>query len=416
MHQILKRLEIIKSSIAIEDEEAIGLQVMKLKQLSVDEDVQDIVKKLTANKYMEALGLIETYLLKYSGLVLYEDKELNGLKLELKVLEAKLTELSEEKNDYLGEIQDFNVQYSLHVGDIIRSILKLKKEILQKKTLLKSNRFGSVKEQYNHTKDELDELKERMDSLKKQLDETDIFDENFDEMFEEFQKTQKQYDEKSAEFNDLQEEFDEIKEEFENDPENEAYQEAQNDYEKFSDEYEEIINEERYELDEDERIELKKAYRKASKLCHPDIVPDELKEQAIKIFQELNEANSKKDLKKVKEILAMLENGNGFEVASDSINDKHLLKSKIEDIRNKIDEVVNEIDIIKSSDTFTIIQEIEDCDEYFETLKSDLSQEKERLEEQYQNLEHQKSESEPAAVKLSEAVVDENDDYWSEKF
>jgi hypothetical protein len=85
-------------------------------------------------------------------------------------------------------------------------------------------------------------------------------------------------------------------------------------------------------------------------------------------------------LKKVKEILTMLESGNGFEVASDKINDKQLLKLKTKDIRSKIDEIIHEMDTIKSDDTFRMIQEIEDWENYFDLLKNDLIEEKERLE------------------------------------
>lgn len=415
MQHILKRLELIKTSIAIEDEEIIELQVFKLSTMPIDDDVQEILTKLSNSDYGSAVVEIENYLSRYSGVAVYEDKELGGLKLELKVLEAKLQELSAEKNEYLNDIHEFNVQYNLHLGDVIRKILELKKEILYKKTIFKNNHFGSVKEHYEQTKDELDELKEKLDALKQKMDETDMLDEKFDEIYEEFQKTKEKYDEKSEEFNDLKEEFEELNEEFENDPDNQEYKEAQNDYDEFSDEYEEIINKERFELNEDERIELKKAYRNASKLCHPDIVPDELKVQALKLMQELNEAYGKKDLKKVKEILTMLENGNGFEVASDSINDKQLLKSKIEDIRSKIDEVINEIDEIKSDDTFTTIQELEDWDEYFKELKADLTEEEKRLEAQKKSVLSTETEKQPVEDKKTNNQY-ADDDFWNSEF
>ena len=49
MTQILKRLEIIKSSIAIEDEEVIELQVMKLSKMQIDDDVKTIILNLENN-------------------------------------------------------------------------------------------------------------------------------------------------------------------------------------------------------------------------------------------------------------------------------------------------------------------------------------------------------------------------------
>ena len=59
MTQILKRLEIIKSSIAIEDEEIIELQIMKLQKLDTDDDIRAILEKLEERNYAKALKDIE---------------------------------------------------------------------------------------------------------------------------------------------------------------------------------------------------------------------------------------------------------------------------------------------------------------------------------------------------------------------
>lgn len=331
MQQILRRLELIKTSIAIGDEEIIKLQMAKLSSIPIDEDIQNILNQLSNNDYGNAVVNIESYMSRYGGIVVYEDQELSGLKLELKVLKAKLQELSEEKNEYLNDLNEFNVQYNLHLGEIIRKILELKKEILF--------------------------------TLKN--DETNIH----------------------------------------NDEIHQEYEEAREEFEAFDREYEDIINLERFELDEDEIKELKKAYRKASKLCHPDIVPDELNIQALKLMQELNEAYNKRDLKKVKEILKMLENGSGFEVGSDSINDKQRLRLKIEEIRSKIDEVINELDEIKEDETFLIIQEVDDLEDYFDNLKIEFQEEYERLQE-----ENNKTISTDIAKKT------DDDDYWGLPF
>jgi hypothetical protein len=108
MIQILKRLEIIKSSIAIEDEEVIELQVMKLQKLDIDDDVKAIVTHLEAMNYAKAMKDIEAYILRYSGVVEYVDSEVQGLKLELKSLESKLQELVEQKTEYQKRLMKKN--------------------------------------------------------------------------------------------------------------------------------------------------------------------------------------------------------------------------------------------------------------------------------------------------------------------
>ncbi len=60
MQQILKRLELIKTSIAIEDQEIIELQVVKLSTMPIDDDVQEILTKLSNSDYGSAIVEIES--------------------------------------------------------------------------------------------------------------------------------------------------------------------------------------------------------------------------------------------------------------------------------------------------------------------------------------------------------------------
>lgn len=425
MQQILKRLELIKTSIAIEDEEIIELQITKLSSMSIDADVQNILLKLSNSDYGNAVVDIETYIARYSGLVVYEDKELAGLKLELKVLEAKLQNLSEEKNEYLNEINEFNILYNLRLGEIIRNILDLKKKILYKKTIQKNKKLKDAKETYEQTQSEIEEIKNTLKDLKQRLENTDILDEEYDEILEELSRVQEEYEAREEELNEYKDNVDELEEDLENDPDYQEYQESKEDYENFNNEYEEIVKEDRFELSEDEKKELKQLYRKASKLCHPDIVPNELKEQAMRLMQQLNEAYSKKDLTGIQKILFSLESGNGFVVASDSINDKELLKLKISEIREKIDETLSELAEITATDTFSILAENEDLENYFEGIKHALEEEQTRLVEEEKNTDiepKEKIKQDEYKNKADdyedfwETVENEEDNYWNEKF
>lgn len=60
------------------------------------------------------------------------------------------------------------------------------------------------------------------------------------------------------------------------------------------------------QLSKSEEKELKELYRKASKLCHPDIVPPEQKKEAEDIFKELNHYYSNKNIFQVRKILLKL--------------------------------------------------------------------------------------------------------------
>ena len=149
-------------------------------------------------------------------------------------------------------------------------------------------------------------------------------------------------------------------------------QEAEEDYDTYQREYETTKNEKINTLTEEELKELKGKYRKASKLCHPDVVSEEQKELATKLFAELSAAYEKNDLKKVREILENLENGDFFCSKSDTINEKTLLQTEMEKLRLRIKELKEHLQNIKESNTYKTISSIENWDDYFTSAKQKL--------------------------------------------
>ena len=382
MTQTLKRLELIKTAIAIEDEEIIQLQLAKFKTLEVDDEVSNILLSIQNNDYENVVSAIEDYISKCIGVVVYNDKELQGLRLELKIIERQLQELSQEKNEYLNNIYDFNIQYNLNLGDLIEEILNIKQEMLHKINTENEAILKAKKEAYIDIKIKFDNLKHTKEKLEEELEDLDPFDDAYDELYEELQELKEELNEKEQELNEKRKEVKQAKKEYEEDEATHEYEEAKKEYEEFSYEHEELKNEDLFDLSEEEEQELKQAYRKASKLCHPDIVTAELKEQAQVVFIKLNNTYSKKDLQKVKEILLNLDNGNGFDMASDTITDKAVLKFKIANLRNIIIIIEQEIEEIRADEAFEIIDEIEDWDVYFEDIKEQLEKELDNLKEQ----------------------------------
>jgi len=91
------------------------------------------------------------------------------------------------------------------------------------------------------------------------------------------------------------------------------FKEAEDDERQYREQFNTENEKEIFELTDEQKIELKKKYRKATVLCHPDKFanePVEIQKQPEEIFKELNEANATNDLEKVSEILANLEKGN----------------------------------------------------------------------------------------------------------
>jgi len=307
MNQIIKRLEIIKAAISIDEEEIIELQVMKLSKLKCEDKVLNILKMINKKNYVRVIIEIESYLKKYSEITVFEDSEFQTLLLELKALETKLENISNAKDEYLNSIREFNIEYYLHLGPILNEILKLEEMLIQIK---------------------LDKMKAANQTFK----------EGYIEL-------------------------------------NEEYEELKQDHTTFNEEYEEIKSEDRVELDVDEKKELKMLFRKAGKLCHPDIVSDEHKENATEMMKELNDAYSSRDIEKVKEILYTLENSSEFRVSSDTVENKELLKSKIINIKSKINELNQEVKEIKNKEAIKIMSEYKDLKIYFNKLKKQFEEE-----------------------------------------
>jgi DnaJ-domain-containing protein 1 len=295
MHSdILKRLDIIKNAVAMEDEELIAMQVAKLQALPLNARVKQILTLITAKQYQYIIQLIEQYKQDNSGVMVYEDPQIKGLKLELKVLENRLNELTDTQAELERQINEFNSEYMQRLGGLIEEILKKRAELTS------------------------------------------------------------------------------------NNPEQQ--QEAQQDYEEFAQSYQQQLKDTPQTLTEDEQQQLKAAYRKASRLCHPDKLAEEFKEQGTEIFKALNEAYRNQDLQRVAEILQHLETGKPLSSASDSINDKEALKAKIADLRKRIIELEAEITALQNSEIYQRIQEIEDRERYFAELEQALKQELNALE------------------------------------
>jgi len=316
-----------------------------------------------------------------------KDIELENLKKELKSLESKLQELVEQKTEQLNDIEEFNREYNLHLGELIKDILNLKKEILYKQTIKQQNQKVKYQEDiqiFQDTKETITELKSNIEELETALKSIDEDDEKYEELSQAHSELKEELEKLESELELEEEELEKTKEFIEDETIEQEYEEVNSHYKEFESEYEDIKEsfENAITLNDEEKKELKSLYKKAARLCHPDIVPDELKEKAHDLMQKLNEAYSKKDISKVKEILLALKNGTNFEVSSETIEDKELLKSKIKEYKENIETIKSEIEDIKEDETYQTIDKIDDWDEYFEDLKSELNAEKEKLEDE----------------------------------
>ena len=161
------------------------------------------------------------------------------------------------------------------------------------------------------------------------------------------------------------------------------FESAQQEYDEFWKAYNATKNHSDYcyDISDDNKKLLKKSYKRASRLCHPDKVSEKLKSQANQIFSELNRAYVNNDLPRVQEILEELEKGVGFALDSYSIDNKEVIQAQIKKIRQKVQETEVEIQKVKEDKIYKIIEENDDIHSYLDQMKVPLEKERDELRE-----------------------------------
>jgi len=133
---ILKRLEVVKNVIVLQDTEDINYQTDKLKKIVLNDldvdtitEIKSIITLLEKKAYGEAVQMISTVLLHYNTIINWIDPEIQGLQAEVKALSAQITNLENELSDIDKTIHKFEVKHVEVLGDIILKILTIKKKL-----------------------------------------------------------------------------------------------------------------------------------------------------------------------------------------------------------------------------------------------------------------------------------------------
>jgi len=293
LNKIIKRLEILKNYILLEDIEELTKETSKLDEYNFNTDLQEIINKVRTKELASAINKIKSFISANQQLSIWTDAEIEALKLEIKILENQLGAFDNEKTELEKTISEFQRRHITELGEIILEILKLQK------------------------------IKFKRDQIK--------------------------------------------------------YEEADQDEKQYKKQVEAEKEKQYFEITEEQKVELKKKFRKATFLCHPDKVCDEFKDASHKIFIELKQAYDTNDLIKVSQILQDLEQGSFFKSRSETVSEKDLLKAAIAKLRRQIKILETEIISIKDSEAFKTIINIEDWDNYFSRTKEKLQRELEEL-------------------------------------
>ncbi|HAD4582005.1 TPA_asm: molecular chaperone DnaJ [Salmonella enterica subsp. enterica serovar Typhi str. CT18] len=129
MNKIIKRLEIIKSAIELEDEEIIRQQLIYLKNEPQDAVISAIAQAIETRRFSDAMQEIAAWLQAQRALSTWQDPSIAASKLELKALEAQLRDLIDKRNARVQILDDFNDLYHLRLGPLMSRILELRKQL-----------------------------------------------------------------------------------------------------------------------------------------------------------------------------------------------------------------------------------------------------------------------------------------------
>ncbi|AJJ68427.1 Uncharacterised protein [Yersinia intermedia] len=380
MKKLIKRLEIIKSGIELEDDDIIRHQLPYLKSETQDPVLVFIVMAIEQGKFTQALDAIATWLGSKQGVIQWQDIELAACKLELKALEEQLSELIDKRNERIQLLDDFNDLYLVRLGPLMKQILNLRRQLAES-TLRKAEAEARRRERdYRNCQQYISQAIDELISLKQRWLALPSISNDTIEIRNRIQQQTELITALLAEIKELENSFctrntestrkarEEAKEKYE------RYQEQQTDAEQRLDNDRKLSSE--------QRQNLKRLWRQASRLYHPDLVADAFKEKAHQLMVQLNQARQRGDFPAIHALLESLKQGLEPLMASDLIDDLERLRRKISDVRTQIDAILHEIDALKGEESWRLATSLPDKDKWFKEQENVLSKTLNILERQ----------------------------------
>ena len=285
---IFPRLEVIKNFALMHEWDALPPQLEKLQPFIDTWDLSPLFTAVENKNNQTVATWVEDFIKRNTAIVIYEDSNIAELKIELRFLEHKVITLSAEKDEMQKTLVDFHQKSDIALGELTAQYLKLQAQLKQKK---------AEKQRQNHPD---------KDANEEELEE-DIAEESQEALEEEAEEAWREYEE-------YQEGFEQLK-----DAEIPAT------------------------LSDDDSKTLKKIYRKACQLCHPDKVGEADKDAAQKQFVALQNAYEKNDLEQVQSIHKDLIDNTPFVDNAETISDSDHLKREIARLQNTFEELLEEV-------------------------------------------------------------------------
>ncbi|MBV7406877.1 DNA repair protein [Enterobacter sp. ENT03] len=375
----IKRLEIIKNAIELEDDDIIVSQLTRLKNEAFNDELLAIVAALEEKNYTAAMTAITAWLQSQRALTQWRDPQVAASKLELKALEERLRDLIDRRNARVQQLDEFNDLYLNRLGPLMTQILQLRKNLaelnLRRKLAERQRREEDYRRCQQYMAQALDVLA-MLTTRWRDLPADSV----------QAADARKQLQQQSDLIANLLAEAQELETGLtrEEEPARQARDEASDEYEKYREQQHdaEIRFRKGRQLSEEDQTELKRLWRQASKLCHPDLVADELKDEANAMMVQLNQAKHRGDVKAIRSLVARLHQGFEPMMASDRLNDLERIRKKMAQVREQIDTLVAELAELEKEESWLLVSSLSNMDAYFTQQEKALSEVRAALERQ----------------------------------
>jgi len=375
----IKRLEIIKNAIELEDDDIIVSQLTRLKNEAFNDELLAIVAALEEKNYTTAMTAITAWLQSQRALTQWRDPQVAASKLELKALEERLRDLIDRRNARVQQLDEFNDLYLNRLGPLMTQILQLRKNLaelnLRRKLAERQRREEDYRRCQQYMAQALDVLA-MLTTRWRDLPADSV----------QAADARKQLQQQSDLIANLLAEAQELETGLtrEEEPARQARDEASDEYEKYREQQHdaEIRFRKGRQLSEEDQTELKRLWRQASKLCHPDLVADELKDEANAMMVQLNQAKHRGDVKAIRSLVARLHQGFEPMMASDRLNDLERIRKKMAQVREQIDTLVAELAELEKEESWLLVSSLSNMDAYFTQQEKALSEVRAALERQ----------------------------------
>lgn len=385
MNKIIKRLEIIKSAIELEDEEIIQQQLVHLQRESGDPVITAIAQAIETRRFSDAMREIATWLQNQRAITNWQDPAIAASKLELKALENQLRELIDTRNTRIQILDEFNDQYHLRLGPLMSRILELRKQLAASALRRQEAERRRREKDYLSCQQYISLAVDRLAQLKQQWMGMDSASRAAVDIRQRIQQQTELITDLLAEIRELEADFSRQ----DDSDTRQAQEEAAHEYEEYQEQQQDAQH--RFARDQrlspDERNELKRLWRQASRLCHPDVVADELKEKAHQMMVQLNLARQNADLAAIRALLTQLQSGLEPMMASDRLNNLDHLQQKIQQLRIQIDALIKEIAGLEAENAWRLATSVRDKEAYFSEQERALAELRDTLETQVKHVE-----------------------------